>query len=157
MVGSAYFPVTGGLFLGQDATNALTQLSGRFWVSQDQRNSVRTRFRYQFKPWLWGAVGADYGSGLPVDFSGTYEEALAEYGLQVVDQVNFKRDRVKPNFSLSASVGADLWKRDNVAIRVQFDATNLTDRLNLINFAGLFSGNSVAPPRSYAIRLSANF
>jgi len=157
MVGSAYFPVTGGLFLGQDATNALTQLSGRFWVSQDQRNTVRTRFRYQFKPWLWGAVGADYGSGLPVDFSGTYEEALAEYGLQVVDQVNFKRDRVKPNFSLSASVGADLWKRDNVAIRVQFDATNLTDRLNLINFAGLFSGNSVAPPRSYAIRLSANF
>src|SRR5208283_1576767 len=157
MVGSAYFPVTGGLFLGQDATDALTQLGGRFWVSQDQRNTVRARVRYQFKPWMWGAVGTDYGSGLPVDFDGTYEQALAEYGLQVVDQVNFKRDRVKPNFSLSASVGADLWKRDNVAIRVQFDATNLTDRLNLINFAGLFSGNSVAPPRSYAIRLSANF
>ncbi len=49
MVGSAYFPVTGGLFLGSDATNALTQLGGRFWVSQDQRNTVRTRFRYQFR------------------------------------------------------------------------------------------------------------
>jgi hypothetical protein len=146
MVGSAYFPVTGGLFLGQDATNALTQLGGRFWVSQDQRNTLRARFRYQFKPWLWGAVGADYGSGLPVDFSGTYEQALAEYGQQVVNRVNFERDRVKPNFSLNASVGADLWKRDTVAMRVQFDATNLTDRLNLINFAGLFSGNAVAPP-----------
>ena len=42
-------------------------------------------------------------------------------------------------------------------MRVQFDATNLTNRLNLINFAGLFSGNSVAPPRSYAVRLSADF
>jgi outer membrane receptor for Fe3+-dicitrate len=157
MVGSAYFPVTGGLFLGQDATNALTQLGGRFWVSQDQRNTVRARFRYQFKPWLWGAAGADYGSGLPVDFAGTYEEALAEYGQQVVDRVNLERDRVKPNFSLNASVGADLWKRDNVVMRVQFDATNLTDRLNLINFAGLFSGNAVAPPISYAIRLRANF
>ena len=157
MVGSAYFPVTGGLFLGQDATNALTQLGGRFWVSQDQRNTVRTRFRCQFKSWLWGAVGADYGSGLPVDFDGTYEQALAQYGQQVVDRVNFDRARVKPNFSLNASLGADLWQRDNIALRVQFDATNLTDRLNLINFAGLFSGNSVAPPRSYAVRLKVAF
>ena len=157
MVASAYFPVTGGLFLGQDATNALTQLSGRFWVSQDQRNTVRTRFRYQFQPRLWGAVGADYGSGLPVDFDGTYEQALAEYGQQVVDRVDFARGRVKPNFSLSASVGADVWKRDNVVMRVQFDATNLTNRLNLINFAGLFSGTSVAPPRGYAVRLHTNF
>jgi outer membrane receptor for Fe3+-dicitrate len=157
MVGSAYFPVTGGLFVGQDVTNVLTQLGGRFWVSQDQRNTVRARFRYQFKPWLWGAVGADYGSGLPVDFSGTYEQALAEYGQQVVDRVDFERDRVKPNFSLNASVGADIWKRDNVAMRVQFDATNLTNRLNMINFAGLFSGNSIAPPRGYAIRLKVGF
>jgi len=157
MVGSAYFPVTGGLFLGQDATNALTQLGGRFWVSQDQRNTVRARFRYQFKPSLWGAVGADYGSGLPVDFDGTYEQALAEYGQQVIDRVNFERGRIKPNFSLNATVSAEIWKRDNVAMRVQLDATNLTDRFNLINFAGLFSGNSIAPPRGYAVRLKVDF
>jgi hypothetical protein len=90
MAGSAYFPVTGGLFPGQDASDALTQLGGRFWVSQDQRNTVRGRFRYQFKQWLWGAAGADYGSGLPVDFSGTYEQALAQYGQQVVDRVDFE-------------------------------------------------------------------
>ncbi len=157
MVGSAYFPVTGGLFLGQDATNALTQLGGRFWVSQDQRNTVRTRFRYQFMSRLWGAVGAEYGSGLPVDFSGTYEQALAEYGQAVVDRVDFAHSRVKPNFSLNASIGADVWKRDRVVTRLQFDATNLTDRLNLINFAGLFSGNSVAAARGYAVRLQVAF
>jgi len=157
MVGSAYFPVTGGLFLGQSATNALTQLTGRFWVSQDQRNTVRTRFRYQFKPRLWGALGAEYGSGLPVDFDGTYEEALAEYGQAVIDRVNFYRDRVRPSLSMDASVGADVWKKDNVAIRMQFDAQNLNNRLNLIDFAGLFSGNAIAPPRSYAIRLQTIF
>jgi hypothetical protein len=157
MVGSARFPVTGGLFLGQDATDALTQLGGRFWVSQDQRNTVRTRFRYQYKQGLWGAVGADYGSGLPVDFAGTYEQAIAEYGQQVIDRVNFERDRVKPNFSLNASVGASIWKRDNVVMSIQFDATNLTNSLNLINFAGVFSGNSVAPPRGYAVRFRAAF
>ena len=37
IVGSAYFPVTGGLFLGADASQALSQLGGRFWDSQDQR------------------------------------------------------------------------------------------------------------------------
>jgi hypothetical protein len=157
MVGSAYFPVTGGLFLGQSATNALTDLSGRFWVSQDQRNTVRTRFRYQFRPRLWGAFGAEYGSGLPVDFDGTYEQALAEYGQAVIDRVNFYRDRVRPSLSVDASVGADIWKKDNVALRMQFDAQNLNNRLNLTNFAGLFSGNAIAPPRSYAIRLQANF
>ena len=157
MVGSAYFPVTGGLFLGQSATNALTQLTGRFWVSQDQRNTVRTRFRYQFLPRLWGALGGEYGSGLPVDFDGTYEEALAQYGQQVIDRVNFKRGRVKPSFALDASVGADIWKRDNFAMGMQFDAQNINDGFNLINFAGLFSGNSIAPPRSYAIRLKADF
>ncbi len=157
MVGSAYFPVTGGLFLGQSATNALTQLSGRFWVSQDQRNTVRTRFRYQFLPRLWGAVGAEYGSGLPVDFDGTYEEALAEYGQAVIDRVNFYRDRVRQSLSVDASVGADIWKKDNLAMRLQFDAQNLNNRLNLIDFAGLFSGNAIAPPRSYAIRLQTSF
>jgi hypothetical protein len=157
MVGSAYFPVTGGLFLGDSATNALTQLSGRFWVSQDQRNTLRTRLRYQFVPRLWGAVGAEYGSGLPVDFDGTYEQALAQYGQQVIDRVNFERGRVKPSFAVDASLGADIWSHDNVAMRLQFDALNINNRLNLINFAGLFSGNSIAPPRSYSIRLKAEF
>jgi hypothetical protein len=157
MVGSAYFPVTGGLFLGQSATNALTQLSGRFWVSQDQRNTVRTRLRYQFLPRLWGAIGAEYGSGLPVDFDGTYEQALSQYGQAVVDRVNFYRNRVRPSLSIDASVGVDFWKRDAVGMRLQFDAQNLNNRLNLINFAGLFSGNAVAPPRSYAVRLKADF
>jgi outer membrane cobalamin receptor len=157
MVGSAYFPVTGGLFLGQSATNALTQLGGRFWVSQDQRNTVRTRFRYQFVPRFWAALGGEYGSGLPVDFDGTYEQALAQYGQQVIDRVNFERNRVRPWFSLDASIGADIWKKDNRALRMQFDVQNMNNGLNLINFAGLFSGNSIAPPRSYAVRLQTSF
>ncbi len=157
MVGSAYFPVTGGLFLGQSATNALTQLTGRFWVSQDQRNTARTRWRCQIVPRVWAAVGAEYGSGLPVDFDGTYEQALAQYGQQVIDRVNFERYRVKPSFSLDASVGADIWKKDNLIMRLQVDTENLNNGLNLINFAGLFSGNAIAPPRSYAVRLKADF
>lgn len=157
MVASDYFPVTGGLFLGQSATNALTDLSGRFWASQDQRNTVRARFRYQFISRFWGAVGAQYGSGLPVDFDGTYQQALAEYGQQVIDRVNFATGRVRPSFAVDASLGADVWKNDKLTTRLQFDALNINNRLNLINFAGLFSGNSIAPPRSYGLRLQTTF
>src|SRR5207245_145087 len=71
IVGAAYLPVTGGLFLGDDASNALSQTQGRFWVTQDQRNTVRTRFRYQFTQRVWAALGAEFGGGLPVEFDGT--------------------------------------------------------------------------------------
>ena len=157
MVGAAYLPVTGGLFLGVDASNALSQTDGRVWVTQDQRNTVRTRFQYQFVPRVWAAAGAEYGSGLPVEFSGTPQQAIAQYGAAINDRVNFVQGRVKPSFSLDLSLGADLWKKDKRALRLQADVQNLNDRLNLINFAGLFSGNTIAPPRSYSLRLTANF
>ena len=41
--GQCMVPVTGGLFLGDNATAAETQLSGHFPDSQDQRNTVRGR------------------------------------------------------------------------------------------------------------------
>jgi hypothetical protein len=157
MVGSTYLPVTGGLFLGDEAANALGKTVGRFWDTQDQRSTARTRFRYAFTSRLWAAIGAEYGSGLPVAFEGTEAQAIAQYGAQIVDRVNFNRNRVKPSFSLDTSVGAAVWKHDAVQVRVQADAANLTNRLNVIDFAGLFSGNAVAPPRSFAVRVETSF
>jgi len=157
MVGAAYLPVTGGLFLGDAASNALSQTNGRFWVTQDQRNTVRTRFRYQLVERIWLALGGEYGSGLPVEFDGTEQQAVAQYGQAIVNRVNFEVGRVKPSFSVDASAGADLWKKDKVALRLQADVQNINNRLNLINFAGLFSGNTVAPPRSYNLRLTTSF
>ena len=157
MVGSVHLPVTGGLFLGSDATSALNNVNGRFWDSQDQRNTLRTRFRYQLLPRAWVAFGGEYGSGLPVEFDGTEQHAIAEYGQQIVGRVDLAGGRVKPSLALDASAGANLWKKDNRALRLQADLQNLNNRLNLINFAGLFSGTSIAPPRSYSLRLEAAF
>jgi outer membrane receptor for Fe3+-dicitrate len=64
---------------------------------------------------------------------------------------------VRPSFSLEASVGAEVWKHDTVQVRLQADAANLNNRLNVIDFAGLFSGNAVAPPRSFSVRLETSF
>ncbi len=157
IVGNAWFPVTGGLFLGDDAVSARTQLTGHFPDSQDQRNTARTRVRYNLASRLWIATGAEYGSGLPFDFGGTYSQALAEYGQAVVDRINFDCGRIRPLLSVNASAGADLYKKEGRALRLQADGENLNNRLNVIDFGGLFSGNAIGPPRSYALRLAATF
>ena len=157
MVGSVYLPVTGGLFLGSDASSALDDITGRFWNSQDQRNTVRARVRYQFTKRLWGGIGVQSGSGLPFEFSGTEEEAVAQYGEQVVSRLNFGKGRVLPSLIIGASLGAELWTRDRLKVRIQADGFNLNNQLNVIDFAGLFSGNAIGPSRSYALRLTAHF
>jgi outer membrane receptor for Fe3+-dicitrate len=156
MNGTGYLPVTGGLFLGDEVAASLNARNS-FPVTQDQRNTVRTRFRYDFTHRVWGAAGAEYGSGLPVEFPGTREDALAEYGPRIVDRVNFSRGRVRPNFSFDISAGADLWKVDRRGLRLQADVLNLTNRLNVIDFAGLFSGTALGAPRTVAVRLEADF
>ena len=112
---------------------------------------------YQVVPRIWVALGGEYGSGLPFEFTGTRQQAVAQFGQAIVNRVDFSRGRVRPLFSLDASLGADLWVTDKVTMRLQADAENITNRLNLIDFAGLFSGTAIAPPRSYALRLVTKF
>lgn len=157
IVGNAWFPVTGGLFTGTDAVGATTQLTGHFPDSQDQRNTARDRVRYQLTSRVWIAAGSEYGSGLPFDFDGTYQQALAEYGSAVVDRININSGRIKPTLAVDASLGAQLYKTDKLALNFQADGENLNNRLNVIDFGGLFSGNAIGPPRSYALRLAATF
>ena len=154
IVGSVHFPVSGGLFIGADAP---TTTSGRFWNSQDQRNTLRARVRYEISERLWFGVGGDFASGLPVAFGGTQEQATEQYGQQVVDRVNFPQGRVRQSLAMNASFGADLWKTEKYKIRLQADGANLNNRLNVIDFAGLFSGNAIAPQRSFALRLTTTF
>lgn len=157
MVGNVWFPVTGGLFLGDDANDAITQLNGHFPDSQDQRNTLRTRFQYQVLPRIWFAAGAEYGSGLPFEYEGTEADALARYGPQVVSRINFTRGRIRPLLAVNSSLGVDVYKGERMITRFQVDGGNLTNRLNVIDFGGLFSGNAIAPARSVTMRLNTSF
>ena len=154
IVGNAWFPVTGGLFLGDDA---VIPTSGHFPDSQDQRNTVRGRVRYQVAPRLWIAGGIQYDTGLPFDFEGTQQEALMTYGPQVVSRINFARGRIYPSFQVNASAGADIYSSERLKMRLQVDGQNLTNVLDVIDFGGLFSGNAIGPSRSYSLRLAMNF
>jgi hypothetical protein len=157
IVGNAWFPVAGGLLLGEENTVAATALTGHFPDSQDQRHSLRGRLRYQVKPRFWIAGGIQYDTGLPFDINSTPQQALAEYGQQVIDRINFGRQRIYPAFQVNASAGADVYKSDRMTMRFQIDGQNLTNILNVIDFGGLFSGNAIGPSRSAAMRLTSAF
>jgi outer membrane receptor protein involved in Fe transport len=155
MRGEGVLPITGGLFLDDDAE--LGAAGERFDVSQDQRHTLRARLSAQLGSSAWVALAGAYDSGLPFEYTGTPEDAAAQFGRRIVERVDFNTGRVRPSLSLDASSGATLFKRGASALKVQADVRNLTGRLRVINFAGLFSGTALAPPRSIAVRVRAEF
>jgi len=156
-VGVGQGPITGGLFLGSDAVSGLTDTS-RFAVTQDQRNTARARIRFQPTRRFWLAGGVQYGSGLPANISGEDPAfLLAQFGPEVIRRVNFDRGRVRPNFSLDVAAGAEVYHKEQRSASLQVQSRNLTDRLNVINFASLFSGTAIAPQRTVAAGLRLTF
>jgi TonB dependent receptor/TonB-dependent Receptor Plug Domain len=156
---SAQGPITGGLFLGSEGGGELTDTT-RFAVTQDQHNTVRARVRAQLSKRVWIVVNANYGSGLPTELDPENIDLkflLAQYGEDILSRVNLDRGRVKPNFSLGAAAGAELYRKETRSLNLQVEATNLTDRVNVLNFAGLFSGTAVAAPRSASAHLRFTF
>jgi hypothetical protein len=156
IVGNAWFPVTGGLFLGDDAINPTT---GHFPDSQDQRHTVRGRVRYQVAPRVWIAVGADYNTGLPFQPDLTPQQYATEYGQVVVNHLSFVNNnaRISPYSTQNASLGVDLYQHEKRSVRFQGDVANLSNTLEVIDFGGLFSGNAIGPARQYTFRLLTTF
>jgi hypothetical protein len=144
MTGRGYGPVTGGLFLGDDVDELLE--TGTFPITQDQRNTLRARGRYQVHPRLWTAVTVSDPEFLE-----------SQLGRRVLDRVDLERGRVRPSSSIDFSVGFDLLRKENQNVRLIGDVLNLTNRLNVINFSGLFSGTAIEPARSYYLRLQVSF
>ena len=152
MTGVGYLPVHGGLLLG-DETSALDS-TDRFVVTQDQRNTAGGRLMYQ-RGGVSLALSASFGSGLPVEFDGSRQDAIDQFGARVVDRVDFERGRVRPATTIDASIAYALTASKR--LRIQLDVLNLANSLRVINFAGVFSGTALAPPRSFALRVQAGF
>ncbi len=163
MLGRAASPVTGGLFIEGGEAEELRDVTEEFPISQDQRNTVAAMIRFEFHPRIWATAGLRYGSGLPVeleddddgDDDGEDEEQAIPKA--ILDKVNFARERVRPNLSLDFSVGARIWMRGERTATLKFDLRNATDRFNVVNFSGLFSGTALAPGRQATLQLRVRF
>jgi hypothetical protein len=160
--GTGFLPITGGLSL--DDAEELTEATGSFPISQDQRNTFRTRVRFDVHARVWTALGYSYNSGLPVEREGEFEDGFDDlddlrerYGERVVSQIDFARGRVRPSSSIDVAAAADVWRTDAGTLTVQGEVLNLANRINVVNFAGLFSGTAIAPPRTFYVRLQVRF
>jgi hypothetical protein len=99
---------------------------------------------------------------LPVDLNGPVDPSqiaflLQQYGPAILDEVNFNAGRVRPNFSFDVAAGATLFHKEGKDVTFEIEGHNLTDKLNVINFASLFSGTAIAPPASVSARLRIGF
>jgi hypothetical protein len=150
-LGNNWWPETGGLFFAGLPT------IGHFPDSQDQRNFLRARLRYQIIPRLWMALGAEYDSGLPFITSYSYEENVALYGQGLVNQLNFNRGRMLPHLTENISIGYDLYQKEKRSLRLQADCNDVSNRTQVLDFGGLLSANAIGPARSYSARLTARF
>ncbi len=157
--GLGQYPISGGLFLDEDDISDINSHS-KFPISQDIRNVVNGYVRYQIASRLWTAWTINYTSGLPVEDADDLPDTdflIEQYGANIVNEVNFVRGRVHPSLSVNASVGFDILQGERYKATLQADVTNLADRLNVINFAGLLSGTAIATPRSASARLRFDF
>ena len=153
-------PITGGLFLGSETAGIPD--TRKFAISQDQRNTLRAHARVQATERLWFAASAEYGSGLPVNLNGPagpnqINFLLEQYGPAILGEVNFDAGRVRPNFSLDAAAGDTLFHKEGKEVALEIEGRNLTNKVNVLNFASLFSGTAVALPASVSARLKVSF
>jgi hypothetical protein len=86
-----------------------------------------------------------------------YSFLLSQYGAQVVSRVNFDRQRVRASYSFDLAGGVTLLRRDHGAVTLEAEAVNLTNRVNVVNFASLFSGTALGTPRSASVQLKVRY
>ncbi len=157
--GKARLPVVGGLFLSDEALEALEE-AGEVSITQDQRHTVRGQLRYEVSSRAWAAVSMRFGSGLPVQVEGDEvdeDELIEQFGERILGRVDRAGGRVRPNLAVDAGVGATLVRQGRRRLTARFEIANLANRFDVINFAGLFSGTALAPPRSVTARLQYEF
>ena len=156
--GTADLPVVGGLFIGDEALEEL-EATGTIPITQDQRHTFRAQARYDVTGRVWAAATIRYGSGLPVELDDDVdlEDLEEQYGEDILDQVDFEAGRVRPNLTLDLGLSAELWRTSTRRLTLRAEFANVTDRLNVINFAGIFSGTALAAPRSASVRMQYEF
>ena len=102
-------------------------------------------------------MGGAYNSGLPFEPDESPQLYATEYGQNVINRLDFNLSRIDPYLTEDASVGIDVYRRENRSVRFQADVENLSNTLEVIDFGGLFSGNALGPSRQYVARLSTTF
>lgn len=146
-------PLTGGLFLGEEALERLA--AGPFRPDHDQRFTSQGEISYQHrKSGVWTSLTGRFDSGLPVVIDDLTEAATNPDTAREFRLVNLNRTpfRVQTRLVWDWAVGIEI-PHDKPRVGAQFAVLNLTDEERLYNFLSVFSGTHLVAPRSFAGRL----
>jgi hypothetical protein len=146
-------PFTGGLFLGNDAVDALS--SGPFIIDHDQALSVHSILNYRITPALWTGWSIRHDSGLVSNPSDPAEVAQDPdyYDLLPFVRLTSNPPRVGPRTLVDAVVGYEHRNGERRLWDVQFQVSNLFDTTALYNFQSIFVGTRLVQPRSVGVKL----
>jgi hypothetical protein len=154
-------PPAGGLFLDQEAVDAIT--GGPFLIDHDQKLQLQTGIFYDVADTgFWVGTNVRYDSGLvsgaaPEDLVGDPDNSFA---LPYLDANHAGTDldpyRVKSRTIWDFSLGADL-ARYHIPVSIQAMVLNAFDKKGLYNILSVNGGTHVIPPRRFAVRAQVNF
>lgn len=146
-------PFTGGLFLGADALDVLSE--GPFVIDHDQPLSVAALGTYRAKAGWWMSWQARYDSGLVSNPSAPAEVAEDPDFFDQLPYVDLDREvpRVRPRTIVDAAFGYEFRRNDLRQWEIIAQVSNLTNRTALYNFQSVFVGTRVVQPRTAALKL----
>jgi hypothetical protein len=153
-------PPAGGLFLDQEAIDAIT--GGPFLIDHDQKIQIQSGVFYDVaKTGVWLGANIRYDSGLVTDASpeellADPDNAFAAPYVVVHTGGDLDPNRIKARTTVDFSVGADL-SRYKIPLTVQATVLNATDVQGVYNILSVFGGTHVIPPRRFAVRATVQF
>ena len=158
-VGNAWNPVTGGLFLGDDARRGGKSSTPAIFRSR-RISATRCAAAYvtRFIARFWFAAGIQYDAGFPLSSTAIPRPSWHSTAQQVLDRINFDRGRIDP-----ALPGECLCGRDQCTNPIA--STHGTPgrrrkphrRPRCARLRRVVFRNAIGPPRSGMIRLTTTF
>ncbi len=153
-------PPAGGLFLDQEAVDAIT--GGPFLIDHDQKLQIQAGVFYDIgQTGFWLGTNVRYDSGLVTDASPDElledpDNSFAAPFVQVNSGADLDPNRVKSRSIFDFSVGADLAKY-HIPVSIQAMVLNAFDRAGVYNILSVNRRHPRHPPRRFAVRASVAF
>jgi hypothetical protein len=153
-------PPIGGLFLDQEAVDAVT--GGPFLIDHDQKLQGQGQLLWDVgTSGLWLGAGVRYDSGLvtdaaPDELLADPDNAFAAPFVVIHSGEDLDPNRIKQRTIANFSVGLDLAKH-KVPLSIQADLLNAFDTAGVYNILSVFGGTHVIPPRTLSVRARYRF
>lgn len=150
-------PFTGGLFLGSDAIELLSE--GPFVIDHDQPLSIAGLLTWTSRRGLFSTLSVRHDYGLVANPSDPDEVANDPDFFDLLPYVKLNQTpaRVTPRTLTDVVVGYERYRADRKAWELSAQVSNLTNQTALYNFQSVFVGTRVVQPRTAGIRFRIFF